>query len=499
MTVEDSQRPERQGFGEAPQRDGLATGQVDGLGVFSQGLAAAAPSVALASGPASIFLIAGKGTLWATLIGAVVVVIVAYVISLQARRTVSSGSLGAYVGNGLGPGSAFMTGWALLIGYIGFGAGGLLGAVLFLNSFISKFESSPTPLGVKLLLVIAFGLLAMYIPIRGVAFSVRTGLALEVISLVSILVIIVAAYIAYGVSIDTEQFSLSHLGSSSTFIGAVTAVGAYAGFESAASLGSEAKNPFRSVPRAIMRVALLLGVLYLIAAYPEVQAFDGPVATLDPDAAALPVVAANANVLWTTYLVDLSLALAALVFSSAVLNSASRTLFTLSREGALPGVLGRVHTRHKSPAAAITLVGTTAVVVGVIATLAPVGRLQFDVYIALVALWGYMLAYLLVCVATFLWLRRIQALTWQAAAACVLGAVAVSYVMYRNLWPLPAFPYSILPLIFLALFAVGAARYGWLRFKQPEVARQIGSIQTLSEEEKERLVELELRQAAQDG
>src|SRR3954453_5901315 len=81
------------------QRDALGF-----WGVFAQGIAAAAPSVAVASVPFALFLAAGKGAAGAVLVGLVIVVLIATTISFQAKRTVSSGSLGTYTVNGLGPG-----------------------------------------------------------------------------------------------------------------------------------------------------------------------------------------------------------------------------------------------------------------------------------------------------------------------------------------------------------------------------------------------------------
>ncbi|GAA4396359.1 hypothetical protein GCM10023147_30590 [Tsukamurella soli] len=245
--------------------DGLPSGAVSGIGVFAQGLAAAAPSVALASVPGSLFLVAGKGALWAAVIGGVIVYLVAIVIAFQARRTVSSGSLGTYAGNGLGPVAAFVTGWALVIGYIGFGAGGVLGAVLYFNSFLQEIGLHTDHLAVKIGLLVLATAASLYIPYRGVGVSVRLGLGFEVVSLLAISVILVTSYIHYGARIDTGQFALGHLGSSTVLIAAVTAVGSYAGFESAASLGHEARDAHRTVPRAVVRLVLGLAVVYLLA------------------------------------------------------------------------------------------------------------------------------------------------------------------------------------------------------------------------------------------
>lgn len=472
------------------RRDGqLKAGAVSGLGVFAQGLAAAAPSVALASVPGSLFLVAGKGALWAAIVGAVIVYLIATVIAIQARRTVSSGSLGTYAGNGLGPVAAFVTGWALIVGYVGFAAGGVLGAVLYFNSFFEEIGLHTDLLAIKVLLLVAASAAALYIPFRGVNVSVKLGLGFEVISLVAIAVILVASYVTYGAHLDSAQFSLGHLGHSTTLIAAVTAVGSYAGFESAASLGHEARDAHRNVPRAVLRLVLGLSVLYLFATYPEVLGFQGP-RKLDSDSTPLPIVAQNVGAHWVIYVVDLTLGTAMIVFSAAVINSGARSLFTLSREGALPRVLGRVHSRFETPHVAIAWVSFVAFVIGLIGTVNSVGRFQWDVYVGIVSSYAYLFAYLLVAIATPLWLRKIRALTFPVAAISGLAVVAIGYVIYNNLVPVPAGAYRYLPYVFAALIVAGLVRFLYLRVRRPEIAARVGSIQTLSEAEQARLAEL---------
>lgn len=470
----------------------LPKGAVTGLGVFAQGLAAAAPSVALASVPASLFLVAGNGAVWAAIAGGVLVYLIGWVISLQARRTVSSGSLGTYAGNGLGPWAAFVTGWALIIGYIGFGAGGVLGSVLYFNQFLTKLgaPASNEPLKVAILLVATA--VAIWLPLRGVSLSVKVGLGFEIISLTAIFIIIIASYVSYGAHFDTAQWSLHNLTSSTTFIAAVTGVGSYAGFESAASLGLEAKDAHRSVPRAILRLVIALSIVYLISTYPEVLGFNGPHGVLGPDSTPLPVVAANAGVSWTSWVTDLTIGIAQLVFASAVINSGARSLFTLSRERALPKFFGRVHQGYRTPYASILLIGGIALVLGLYGTVSPVGRLQWDVYVGIVSSYSYLLAYLFVVISTPLWLRKIKALTPAALIVSVLAVLGIGYVIYNNLIPVPPTPYNVLPYVFAGLIALGAVWYVYLKVKRPEVARRVGSIQQLSEAEQQRLADLGL-------
>jgi amino acid transporter len=477
----------------------LPSGAVNGLGVFSQGLAAAAPSVALASVPASLFLVAGKGAVWGAIAGGVLVYLIGYVISLQARRTVSSGSLGTYAGNGLGPWGAFATGWALILGYVGFAAGGILGAVLYFNSFITKLGAPADNEAIKVVILLAVAAAAIYLPLRGVSLSVKVGLGFEVVSLIAIFIIVIASYVTYGPHFDSGQWSLSHLTNSTTFIAAVTGVGSYAGFESAASLGHEASDAHRNVPRAILRLVIALSVVYLISTYPEVLGFNGPHGTLGPDSTPLPVVAANAGVSWTSWIIDITLGIAMTVFASAVINSGARSLFTLSRERALPRLFGAVHTSYRTPYASILLIGAVGLILGLYGTVSPVGRLQWDVYVGIVSSYSYLLAYLLVAIATPLWLRRIRALTAWHVLVSVLATAGIGYVIYKNLVPVPPTPYNVLPYVFAGLIAVGLAWYLYLRLYRPEVARRVGTIQTLSEAERDRLAELGLLEAVTAG
>ncbi|GAA4396354.1 hypothetical protein GCM10023147_30580 [Tsukamurella soli] len=226
--------------------------------------------------------------------------------------------------------------------------------------------------------------------------------------------------------------------------------------------------------------------------------FAGPKA-LDPDATPLPTVAQNVGAGWVTYVVDLSLGTAMIVFSAAVINSGSRSLFTLAREGALPASLGRVHTRFRTPSVSIALVGAVAFVVGLVGTLTAVGRFQWDVYVGIVSSYAYLFAYLLVAIATPLWLRRIRALTPVTLAVSALAVLGIGYVIYKNLVPVPVGAYRYLPYVFAALLLVGLAGFLRLRVTRPEVAARVGSIQTLSEVEQQRLASLGIADAVRTG
>jgi amino acid transporter len=434
------------------------------LEVFAQSLAAAAPSVAIAGVPGGIFLVSGQGTLYSIVIGTIVVALVAYTISLQARRTVSSGSLATYTGNGLGSGAAFAAGWGLIIGYAGFGIGALLGALIYSSAFLDKLgiDSSNTFVGIAL--VLAAFVPAAYSSYRGLRLSARLAIVLEVVSLLMIGVIFVAAWITQGLHIDTDQLTAKGASSTGIILGAVLAVGAYAGFESAASLGRETHDPHRTISRTLLRIVGGLAALYLIASYTEILGFGG----LTGDSAPLHTVGEWAGVSWTSYPVDIGISISMVAFGAAVFNAGARSLFTFADEGALPKRLASVHPQHGSP-----YVGIGALAFVVVGT----GALRASTYVGTVSTYGYFTAYILISIATPLWLRRLGALTPAAVVTGVLAAAAMVYVVYKNLVPAPPSPYNVLPYIYLGLLLVGLAFYAVLRVREPERAKAVGTSQ----------------------
>jgi amino acid transporter len=469
----------------AAEGTGLEREAVGFWGVFAQGLAAAAPSVAVATVPFSLFVAAGKGAAWAVLIGLAITILIAATIGFQAKRTVSSGSLGTYTGNGLGPGFAFASGFSLLIGYVGFATTGTLGGVLYLDAFLESIGLGSQAHWFRLLLVIVVVAAAVYLPFRGVSISAKYELVFEVIAIASILVIVIAAYVTYGFRVDWEQWNPKHLGVSATFIAAVSAVGSYAGFESAASLGAEAKDAHRNIARSILRVVLLLGVLYIVATYPQILYFDA----IDGDKAVLPQLAESTGVSWVNYFVSAAVGVAFIAFVTAVTSAAARSLFTLAHEGALPKALTKVHPKYKTPWVGVLFVGALAFAFSVVATFSSAGRLVFDVYGGYVATWGFLISYLLVVIATPIWLYRIKALTPARLAVSSGATLALGYVIFSNFYPVPEFPFNILPFIFGAILLAGVAWYWYLKRTRPDVANRIGTIQTLSEAEQQRLAD----------
>ena len=461
-----------------------------GFEVFGQSLAATGPSIAVAGTVAVVYLTAGKGTIWSYILATVVVVLVGYSIAQFARRTAAAGSLYTYTASGLGRGIAFAGGWGLIFGYAGIAAACLAGSALYFGAFLVKLGVNAENRAWQLPLLVIFLVLTVAMPIRGLRISTRVAVALEIISLLAIGVLLTALFVHYGAHVDTSQFKATGASATGIALGTVLAVGAFVGFESSASLGIEARSPHRAIPRAILITVLAAGVLYIVSAYAQVLGF-GSAASLASSSTPLNDLAAKAGVGWLAYYLDLAVAISAAACVSASLNAAARGLYSLGREDILPVRLGHSHPRFKTPHVAIYVLAPVVGVVPFVMVAYGTAPLAIFGYLGTLATFGYLLAYVLVCIAAPVFLARRRVLTPLPVIVAVLATVAIGYVIYKNLVPVPPAPYNVFPYIFLGWIVIGVAWYLAVKVRDPQRAARLG---TLAEQE---AADLESRIAAE--
>ena len=190
-------------------------------------------------------------------------------------------------------------------------------------------------------------------------------------------------------------------------LGLVLAMFSSVGFESATSLGSEAKDPLTSIPRAVKWSALLAGFFFFLCAYAEVLGFRGEAVTLDKSLAPLHVLAQKAGlppIIGT--LTDLGAVVSFFSCFLACITAAARVLFLMSRNGALHATFGEAHEQNQTPHRAVLLTSIAAFLPAGIMTLR--GMNLFDIYglLGTLATFGFVTVYILVSIAAPLFLRR---------------------------------------------------------------------------------------------
>ncbi|MGK0722056.1 APC family permease [Leucobacter sp. W1478] len=456
---------------------GLREGVMSGPELAAQAIASIAPSAVIAFTAAAIFLGAGSGTVYAFVLATIVILCVGYIVSMFARRHASAGSLYTYVAKGLGPTGAFAAGVALLIGSWGIAAGSLGGAVSYMSDLLQIFGVPATGTFWLIVLTILIGGLATFFTIIGIRMSARVSLVLELLSVFIIVVLLVSALVWLGPDAwDPKQFSFEGVPFQGVAAGMVLGILGFVGFSSADALGREARNPKTAIPRAIIWSAVVVGVLYVFAAYTQIAVLGDELGEV-----ASPLQAINERIgmpEWFAPVLVFGVAASFFAVVVAPLNVVGRILYVMGKEGVVAERFGRTHETHLTPHRVLLVAGPAAIVLDIILLLAGAHPMDIVVWVDTYATYGYMVAYALVAVAGVAYTKRAgipNRLVWVCA---VVAISAMAYVFFANVWPVPAFPLNVLPYLFIATMLLAFARFWWLKKNRPEVLTRVGKTHT---------------------
>lgn len=461
--------------GQSPM-SGLDRRNLAPVQVFAQSVSGAAPAAAMAVTPAIVAASAGVGTIWSFAVATGLALLVASCIGRFTKRMAVAGSLYSLTAKGLGSGPALLCGGGLLLGYALLTMAAFTGVAMQIGALLHRMGVPPghvTPIMIIGLLAVAA--LVAACAVRGVRLSAAVVLLVEALSIGLMLVVfgtlLVTQGSVVGGALDTKQLVPSTVDLGSVAVGVLPALAAFIGFEAATAMGVEARRPFRTIPRAVRRTAALTGVLSLFAAYTQVAGFatapGGLAAQTDP----VLTLAAAQQLPWLSILLDIGVGTSFLACAMATTTALVRLLLSAGRERVVPAWLGSTHRRFRTPHLAIAVAApTTALVpIGLLAGGVPPSR-ALSMLLTTSAL-GYLLAYLLVCLAAPVFLHRIGELTVTAVAATsvivpVLLVVLVAFVA--------AAPRDVTPVVAGAVLVLTGARYLWLRLRHPERIAAIG-------------------------
>src|SRR3954451_15183928 len=343
--------------------------------VFAQSLAGTGPSGSLAFGPALVVANAGHGTWVSYVLSLVSLLFVGWAFSTFGTRLASAGSMYTYAAEGLGPLIGVLVAWACVVAYAVIAMVVIAGSGQFFGQFLVLLGwDGAASTGAQVVFALLIGSIALMLALRDVKISMRAALTLEVISIVAITAVLLATVFKHGIA-DSEQFKFNGVSLHGIVLGMVLALTGYVGFESAASLGQEADNPRRAVPRAIRINVLTCGTYFIIGSYIYILGFDKMGTDITASAAPLNDLAKGAGVSGLRYIIDLGIAIGFIAVTVAALTAVSRVVFNMSREGLLPKALGQVSDTHRVPSRALLLIGgvvTGTVVISQIAGLTPI-------------------------------------------------------------------------------------------------------------------------------
>ena len=434
---------------------GLKSATLSPSETLAQSVGLIAPTGAPVMTVPLVFALAGQGCAIAFIISTISILLVALNVNQFARLSSSPGSLYTYITDHMHRRFGVLAGWALVIAYVGTAAAVSSGVTNYLNVILRErfgFQLFPVLLAALVMVI------ACYLAYRDVQMSARLMLWLEAVSVALISVVAIGVIVKNGAHIDMAQFTMHGVTPEQLRLGLVLAMFSSVGFESATSLGSEARDPLTSIPRAVKWSAILTGLFFFLCAYAEVLGFRGEAVGLDKSLAPLHLLAQKAGlppIIGT--LTDLGAVVSFFSCFLACITAAARVLFLMGRHGALHAVLGEAHEQNQTPHRAVLLSSIAAFIPAGILILR--GLNLFDIYglLGTVATFGFVTVYILVSIAAPLYLRSLGRLTPQAIAVSLLAVVAMGVALLGSLYPVPAGPYAILPYIYGVLLAAGFA------------------------------------------
>jgi amino acid transporter len=453
-----------------PAGSGLRAGALKLAETVGQSLSAIAPTLTPALNIAVVAGLAGIGCWMSYFIGTLAVVIVAANIGILATRHPEAGSYFLYIGRSFGPFTGALAAWAMISAYLLTAIAGSFSFPIFLNDFLAAFglNLSALPMAALILAFIGLTTFGAYFDIR---LSSRSALILEFLSIAIMIVITTLCVHTQGTLIDPPQLRLTSFNYRAIFSAFPFVIFSFVGFESSATLAKESADPRRNIPLAVTGCAAFAGIFFTLMAYFTVFGIGNDTAALARSGAPFGEVAVRAGLSQASTVVYFAAMISELACTLASINAASRLLYSMGRYRFVHPSMGLVHATHRTPHRAILLCGSLCAAVSML--MLPLGYLDAFAYSGTGASFGFVLVYLALCIVAPMDLRRSAQLKSRHVVFGLLGAALMLFVVCGSVYPVPDYPYNILPYLFLAYMSVGALWLAQLKQRSPQILATI--------------------------
>ena len=329
--------------------------------VLFQSITDMAPGAAIAASIPAGAAFAGGSLPLAVVFALIACLFCACSIGLLAREMPSAGSLATYAARGLHPSIGFLVAWGYVL--VGFLIPPLVLLQLgFTTAATINAEFHGYPANLWWPWALAGAVIVLAAGFYGIRTSARLGTTLGLFEIGVFLVLAVFFVVHAGshntLSVFTTKYTPPGFrGIAGVIGGSVYTILAFGGFEGAAPLAEEARDPRRTIPRAVLLATLLIGALYVFTTY-AVDVVYGPARfstfTTGTGAASWVGLARSLyGIFW--FFVFLAIVNSTIANANAGVNVSSRTGYAMGRIGAFPRFLAQVNPRHHSPVAAILL------------------------------------------------------------------------------------------------------------------------------------------------
>ena len=325
--------------------------------VLFQSIVFAGPAVGVALSLVFLASYAGGATPLATILTTLAILLIAVSIGELGSKLPSAGGLYTYVAAGMGDAWGFMLSWLLGAAYLIIDAG----LIVLLLGLIAQ-DNLTSQLGAPNWLwapIVVFCIcVATGLVISGIKPSAKVQVVMGVFEMAVFSVLAIWLIIKAGNRNTLSAFSPNNgnaNGWGSIFAAMIYGVLAFAGFESAAFLAEEAREPRRAVRRAVVGSVVVIGIFWTLAMYAGVVYWGPGNINLGKDT----FVAYNrgdpwdgiAHLVWGGAWVLVLIAVLNSAWASLIgeFNAGSRVAFALGRVKLLSPHAARIHRKLRTP------------------------------------------------------------------------------------------------------------------------------------------------------
>jgi amino acid transporter len=300
---------------------------------------------------------AGAATPLAILFALIGMGAIAWMVAVFARRIRAAGSLYDYVTYAFGNHAGFVAGWIYYLGVLILAVNAILFMGGLLSDYLAGFYKISVPYWILGLVIIAGLFPLLYF---GVKISTRSQLFLAGTSMILVLAFAISIIINGGPQGNTiKPFTVgaADQGWSGIFFGLLYAILIFTGFETAANLAEETRDPRRNIPRAVLWALGLVGVYFLVITYSYSigLGLNGKAWAQDPAV----LITLGSSPQYGSSLIAKGLFAIALADLAAVCLgctvACSHGLFALARDRRLPKGLARSSPRFGTPSVGIVV------------------------------------------------------------------------------------------------------------------------------------------------
>jgi amino acid transporter len=477
----------------------LKQGALGLTGATMQAITHIAPAIAALFFTQFIVSLAGITAPLAYVVGVVVVLMLGNTLVQLSKHLPSAGGYYTYVSRALNPRAGFLTSWMYVL-YSPLSGGPIYGFFGFILSEELKANYNIDLPWLWWVFILVGAPFTAFLQHRGIELSARALLLLGGAEIAVVLALAISGFAnpgPGGVSLSVFNFG-NKLALSGFTLAIVLSVQGLTGWEAAAPLAEETKDPKRNVPRSVMLSITLLGIFLVVTFWGVITGFG--VNNVDSliNSKELPGLAL-AHRLWggVWWLILAAFFTSTLAVCLATANVGTRMWYGMARSGSFPKALAKVHPTYRTPTNAVLLQMCLALASGLIGGLWFKPDVSFFFIDGLILVLGVAFVYIMANIAVgryYLGERRrefnpiLHLLLPIISSAVLLYAIAISFQPLCTT-VCPASPFKWAPVVDGAWLLIGIGVLVWYRARRREDwVRRAGAALGESEAELERTV-----------